>query len=617
MSESINRRILVIDDQEAIHQDFEKILASNAAAPEPAGSARSAFFGEVGAGARSHGPRFELDHARQGDEGLSRLEQALRAGRPYALAFVDVRMPPGPDGLRTIQGLWSQDPSLQVVICTAYSDYSFEEIIGALGETDRLLILKKPFDPVEVRQLAAALTAKWNVTTRERAERAELARAGDEARRHAAEMEVLNRQLTEANQRAEAASRAKSDFLANMSHEVRTPMNALLGYVDLLCDPSCQSDERAKYLETVRQSCEHLLTILNDILDISRIEASRLVINRTDFSPYDLAREVGQLLLTQAQAKDLDLSLEVATPIPAVMESDMVRVRQILLNLVGNALKFTAQGSVRIVLRLDELERAELRWLCIDVIDTGIGIDPLYLPHVFDAFSQADASSTRTTGGTGLGLAIAKRLALMLGGDIEVRSEPGKGSRFTLRLFAGELKPSQLERYESRALELGSEPRGAARGEAASFRGRVLVVEDVKFNQVLLTTLLRRAGAECEVAENGSHGVELALDAERAGRPFDVVLMDMQMPVLDGYEAARRLRKRGYRRPIVALTAHAMSDDRQRCLDAGCDEYATKPFDKRSILELCRRLAGTLEPKPALPAPRPSAPSPLSEERKP
>jgi signal transduction histidine kinase len=570
MAETNNRRILVVDDQEAIREDFRKILAS-AGMPAPAlASARAAFFGGESAPVAPAAASYELTLASQGEEACELAERALREGRRFALAFVDVRMPPGIDGLQTIKRLWQSDPELEVVICTAFSDYSFEQIVQELGQSARLLILKKPFDPIEVRQLAGALSEKWNVARREAARLLELATA---------------------NERALSASRAKSEFLANMSHEIRTPMNALLGYVELLCDPSSAPDERARYAGTIKSSSDHLLTILNDILDISRIEASRLVVNHADISPFELAREVLLLLAPQAGERDLALTLEVPRPIPEVIETDLVRARQILLNLVGNALKFTPQGGVRVVVRLDEHEHSDHRYLCIDVIDTGIGIAPRELARIFEPFSQADGSSTRRYGGTGLGLTISKRLALLLGGDVEARSEPGQGSTFTLRLYAGELRRAALRRYTSEECRHAlAAPRARAAEAYPSVTGKLLVVEDVELNQRVLAAFLRRAGATVELAADGREGMERALAAERAGTPYDLILMDMQMPVMDGYEATRALRAAGYPRPIVAMTAHAMVTDREKCLAAGCSAYETKPIQRERLLTTCQRL---------------------------
>jgi two-component system sensor histidine kinase/response regulator len=570
MTAEKNRRILVVDDDQAIREDFRKVLAQGGGASGGAAleSARMAFLGGDARSARS-GQAFDLILASQGEQAVELLAQARAQGRTFALAFVDVRMPPGIDGLQTIKRLWDLDPDLQVVICTAFSDYSFEQIIEELGSNDRLLILKKPFDPVEVRQLAGALTEKWNVSRSDRTRMEE---------------------LRFANLRAEAANRAKSEFLANMSHEIRTPMNALVGYVDLLCDPEASEDERQRYAGTIRKSSEHLLTILNDILDISHIEASRLVLNRADVSPIALAREVLALMQGQAAEHDLELTLEAPLPIPEVIETDLVRARQILINLISNAIKFTPSGGVRLVLRLDSNVDSDHRYLCFDVIDTGIGIAPDKQAEIFDAFSQADTSATRQYGGTGLGLAISKRLAVLLGGDVEVTSEVGQGSTFTLRVYAGELKRAALRRYLPDECRLEVQAPAAPSSPPAALTGRVLVVEDVELNQRLLAAMLRQVGLEVELAENGQVGYERTMAAERVGRPFDLIVMDMQMPVLDGYEATRRLRAEGYRRPVLALTAHAMANDRERCLQAGCDAYETKPIRRDQLLRTCRAL---------------------------
>jgi CheY-like chemotaxis protein len=335
------------------------------------------------------------------------------------------------------------------------------------------------------------------------------------------------------------------------------------------------------------------------------------VINRADVSPFDLAREVLALLASQASERDLGLVLEVPRPIPEVIETDLVRARQILINLIGNAIKFTPAGTVKLVLRLDEHELSDHRYLCFDVIDTGIGIPADKQQQIFEPFSQVDGSSTRRYGGTGLGLTISKRLALLLGGDIHVQSELGKGSTFTLQLYAGELRRAALRRYsgEECQITLPSSPPGAS--EPSTLSARILVVEDVELNQRLLAAVLRRAGATVDLAEDGKQGVAFALEEARRGAPHDLVLMDMQMPVMDGYEAARALRSAGYTRPIIALTAHAMSTDRDKCLAAGCTDYETKPIQRERLLATCRRLLATERPPPALPS------SGGSEARKP
>ncbi len=393
-----------------------------------------------------------------------------------------------------------------------------------------------------------------------------------------------------------AANRAKSEFLANMSHEIRTPMTAILGFAGVLAE-NVHESVNVDHVNTIKRNGEYLLTLINDILDLSRIEAGKLEIERFACSPSEVVAEVASLMRVRAEAKALPLLVEQDGPIPKSIRSDPVRLRQVLVNLVGNAIKFTETGSVRLVMRLlhDHGRPPRLRF---EVIDTGMGIAEEHLASIFEPFTQADSSTSRGFGGTGLGLAINKRLAEMLGGDIAVTSTPGRGSTFSLTVETGMLDGVAMVQRP------GQPAAGAARDQAKTgaaaqpgLAGRVLLVEDGPDNQRLIAFLLRKAGAEVTLAENG----QVALDKVAAARhhpdrtpngqgpPFDVILMDMQMPVLDGYEATRRLRRQGYDGPIIALTAHAMKEDRQKCLDAGCDDYMRKPIDREALLKMVAR----------------------------
>jgi PAS domain S-box-containing protein len=409
------------------------------------------------------------------------------------------------------------------------------------------------------------------------------------------ELESANRQLEQsiahANEMALAArqaSQTKSEFLANMSHEIRTPMTAILGYADNLLDPQLADADRLSAVHTIRRNGEHLLQIINDILDISKIEAERLVLERIRCSPIQILADIRSLMQVRADAHGLSLNIAFTGPIPETIETDPTRLKQILVNLVGNAIKFTERGSVHLVTEMcGDPAHPCLRF---DVVDTGIGMGERQLAQLFQPFVQADTSTTRRFGGTGLGLTIARRLAGLLGGDVSVESSPGQGSRFSVTIATGPLDGVPLLPDPAGALVAKPEPAaGTPADDAAALTCRILLAEDGQDNQRLIAFVLRRAGAEVALVDNGQLAVDQALAAHATGRPFDLILMDMQMPVLDGYEATALLRQRGYTGPIIALTAHAMAGDRQKCLDAGCDDYATKPIDRQRLIQTIRR----------------------------
>jgi two-component system sensor histidine kinase/response regulator len=583
----MNRRVLVIDDNEAIHADFRKILTPAPVASDALLAAEAELFGTPRL--PSERVQFDLVTATQGREGHELVVRAQADGQPFAMAFVDMRMPPGWDGLETIQRIWADCPEIEIVICTAFSDYSWEETVRRLGRTDRLLIVKKPFDHTEVLQVASALTHKWNLQQQARRTLADLSALVRERTRDLErardDLLALNRELVHARDAAEAANRSKTLFLANISHELRTPMTAIIGYTEelqlhLQHLPATSAEREA--LETIRRNAQHLVVIIGDLLDMSKIEAGKLTVERIATDPLRVVDEVVTLLRPKAAARQLTLTCEYATPMPVRVQTDPLRFRQILVNLIDNAIKFTTTGGVRVVLSLATDEPR----LTVAVHDSGVGIAPDALARLFQPFEQADASTSRRYGGTGLGLAISRQLALLLGGSLEVDSTPGRGTCFTVTLAAGNLDGVAVRTAPGDRPAEAPAPAPAV-APAHGPRARVLIAEDGRDNQHLLQRILERAGYDAEIVPDGVQCMQRVLQATP---PIDLILMDVQMPVLDGLAATTRLRADGCRLPIVALTANAMQGDEDACRAAGCDAFLTKPIDREQLVQTIARL---------------------------
>ena len=487
-----------------------------------------------------------------------------------------------------------------VIIMTA--DGHRETMVKALklGATD---YVNKPLDPTElVARVRNVLLVKCHQDQlREYANDlegrvGELTRSEALSRQYAAALEATNADLRHIRDEAEEANRAKSEFLANMSHEIRTPMTAILGFADVLLG-SVNRHADVEAAGTIKRNGEYLLELISDILDLSKIEAGKLKVERISCSPCQVLADVASMMRGRADARGLVLDLEYIGSIPETIQSDPVRLRQVLINLVGNAVKFTHRGSVRIAASC--LRDAEDPKLQFDVIDTGIGMTQEQIANLFRPFIQADLSTTRRYGGTGLGLAISKRLAEALGGAIAVTSKAKEGSTFSLTVATGPLDGVRMLRSPRKTVAAAEKHVQAASQSRVRLDCRVLLVEDGPDNQRLISFLLRKAGAEVTTVENGKVALGQALATfpgwgrrhDDPTEPFDVILMDMHMPVMDGYEATRRLRQEGYTDPIIALTAQATPQDIQRCLDVGCDAHMPKPVDRAKLLELVAQFA--------------------------
>ncbi len=409
------------------------------------------------------------------------------------------------------------------------------------------------------------------------------------------ELDRQKRELELAQIEAQAASLAKTEFLANMSHEIRTPMTAILGFADTLLtegDIHQAPPKRIEAIQTIIRNGQHLLNLINGILDLSKIEAGKLELETVRCPVLRLISDVVALMQNRADARRIGLKVKVDGQIPETIQTDPTRLRQVLINLVGNAIKFTDTGHVALEVSMSDDDQSE-QSIHFDITDTGIGIAPDKIPKLFNAFSQADSSTTRVFGGTGLGLAISKRLAEMLGGTISATSRPGSGSTFRVTVGAGSLEGVPMLDPKDCKIEHAPLPQQA--GELAPDElcdCRLLLAEDGPDNQRLISFLLEKVGAEVIVAEDGQIAFDKATEAEEAGQPFDAILMDMQMPVLDGYAATEKLRSQGYAGPIIALTANAMDGDREKCLQAGCDAYASKPIDRTQLIAAIANMVG-------------------------
>lgn len=383
-----------------------------------------------------------------------------------------------------------------------------------------------------------------------------------------------------------AASRAKSEFLANMSHEIRTPMTAILGYTEILHE-SVTTPGARESVEVIQRNGLHLLDLINDILDISKIEAAQMVAEQIPCSPRQMLNDISLVMQNRASQKQLAFEIDVDPCVPEIIHTDPTRLKQILLNLVSNAIKFTHEGSVRLCASLNQ--EASRPVLELRVEDTGIGMTPEQIDRLFKPFTQADSSTTRKFGGTGLGLCISKRLAEILGGTIQIESAPGRGSTFRVLIAISSSDIAAPEPLPATSDDLHPHPPTPfIEPVEKPLAGRhILLAEDGHDNQRLISYLLKKNGAEVTIASHGQEAVELL---DRAPHRFDLIIMDMQMPVLDGYQAATMMRATGVTLPILALTAHAMSDDERKCLDAGCNAYLTKPIQRTKLLQTLEQL---------------------------
>lgn len=494
-------------------------------------------------------PELEIYHAQDADTALEMVFE-----NEFALALLDVQMPSltGFELAKLIRGV-ERSRHLPIIFVTAQDKGASLEFAGyEMGAVD---LLFKPLDPHVVRSKVRVFVTL------------------DQQSKQLQEQIRIASQLAE---QAEEANLAKSRFLANMSHEIRTPLAAVLGFSELLADPKTRDSERQRLWGAIGRNGELLMRVIDDVLDLSKIEAQKLELNPSQFNLRDMFRDLELTMGHKAREKGVDLRLNYASSGKDDYISDPTRVKQVLLNVINNAVKFTDSGSITVDASVSRLPEApkEAR-LTIRVTDTGIGLSPEQQNRLFQPFSQADSTTSKKFGGTGLGLVIAKQLAQRLGGGVQlVKSEPGKGSVFEVT-FTLEIAEKET------AAQAQSSSSEAKKPLANTLTGKnILVVDDVIDNRELMEMFLEPTGADIDLAESG----EQALRKVREGGP-DVILMDIQMPGMDGYATTKELRKHGFKKPIIALTAHAMRAETERCLESGCDLVMTKPVNRAALIQ--------------------------------
>jgi signal transduction histidine kinase/AmiR/NasT family two-component response regulator len=581
LPEPFNNRILIIDDNAAIHEDFRKIFPRAGDGPTELLQAEQLFFGSAPAAVAEQA--YVLDSAYQGLEGIELIRRASKENRPYALAFVDVRMPPGLDGIETIQAIWKEYPELQVAICTAHSDYSWEDMLQCLGSTDNLLIVKKPFDNIEVRQIACAMTAKWNLNrTRQRAE--------EEQRRLNAELKEKNirleadlvaRQEAEialitARKAAEEASHAKSAFLANMSHEIRTPMNAIIGMTYLM-KQTAMSLKQNDYVAKIDFAAHNLLGIINDILDFSKIEAGKIDLEHSEFNLEEVLSHLTQLTALQAQKKNLEFRVCVAPNTPQKLVGDQLRLGQVLLNLASNAIKFTEKGEVELSVETTKCEKPEHAAVRFTMKDTGIGMNQQQMERLFQPFTQADISTARRFGGTGLGLAISNRFVNMMGGTIEVQSTPGAGSTFSFTAQFG-----RLDKSEARAGQTSSNLAGVR---------RALIINGGDGAQQALTALLKDMSFAVTCVPSYEQAAREITQANGALPPFEIAFVNGASSGATWVEEIRDFKRTCIEQSsrslpaMILIVSEEMGDLHIHVKDVGFNGVLIEPVTRSSLYD--------------------------------
>lgn len=545
-------RIIIVDDNPRIHDDFRKIFRKSEE-PGAFDQLKQELFGHSPSSYKGH--HYSLDCFLSGQQALLSVKDAVAAKKPYAVAFIDMRMP-GWDGIQTTLKLWEVDPDIQVVICTAYMDHSWESIVQKLGEERSFLILKKPFEVIEVKQLAQMLSSKWKVMHNERRTVSEL----------------------------ESALQAKDIFMARVSHELRTPLHGIIGIIDLLRETDMDA-QQVEFVQTINSCGENLDRIIDDILDYSALEGGRFNLEEDLLNLPEFFQTLQKQFRFETLSRGIDLWLNLDEALPMWVKADTTRLHQVFGNLLRNAFKFTEEGEVTLSVNVNSLTH-ETVVLGLEVADTGVGIHENYMKNLFVPFSQEENVNRRRFGGNGLGLAICKALVESMGGEIGVESEVGSGTRvfFSLKLdiCSSAMVASKQRKEKDSSIKSAS--------FALEKDIKILAVDDSHTNRKVIQKQLYWMGYQCLTAGGCEEAIELL-----GTHDFDFVFMDCQMPFVDGFETTKKIRKLFpdyHETPIVALSANIDRSTQLHCEAVGMNGFVSKPARREELQKKIEELLG-------------------------